>query len=97
MKAPTKEELINAIDRSVEELHRHIEMHHCLMTSILGQRVGERGLKALPLALRSPYEEKMKRAIEEAIVTLEESRKAFKSKRLEALRKRLTKVLIESA
>ena len=97
MKAPAKEDLINAIDRGVEELHPHIEMHRYLMTSILRQKVEERGLKTLPLALRSPYEEKMKRAIEEAIVTLEESRKAFKSKRLEALRKRLTKVLIESA
>lgn len=33
---------------------------------------------------------------EEAIDVLEESRKAFKSKRLEILRKRLTQVLIDT-
>jgi hypothetical protein len=37
-----------------------------------------------------------KQAIEEAINVLEESRKAFKSKRLEVLRKKLTRVLIEA-
>jgi hypothetical protein len=37
-----------------------------------------------------------KAAIEEAINVIEESRKAFKSRRLEALRKRLTKVLIDT-
>ena len=53
MKAPAKEDLTNAIDRGVEELHPHIEMHRYLMTSILRQKVEERGLKTLPLALRS--------------------------------------------
>jgi hypothetical protein len=38
----------------------------------------------------------MKAAIQEAIEVLDESRKAFKSKRLEILRKRLTQVLAEA-
>ena len=38
---------------------------------------------------------RFKEAITEAIEVLEETRKAFKSKRLEALRKKLTQVLIE--
>ena len=45
---------------------------------------------------KSTDETSLKKAIREAIEVLEESRKAFKSKRLEALRKKLTKVLIES-
>jgi hypothetical protein len=38
----------------------------------------------------------MKEAIKEAIDELEESRKAFKSKRLEVLRKKLTMVLMNA-
>ena len=37
----------------------------------------------------------LKEAIREAIKVIEDSRKAFKSKKLEALRKKLTSVLIE--
>jgi hypothetical protein len=37
----------------------------------------------------------LKTAIRETIDTLEETRKAFKSKTLEALRKKLTQVLID--
>lgn len=44
----------------------------------------------------SVREKKLRAAIMEAINELEESRKSFKSKRLERLRKRLTQVLIES-
>ncbi|MBI5578868.1 MAG: hypothetical protein HY895_06925 [Deltaproteobacteria bacterium] len=42
-------------------------------------------------------EDALRRAIAEAIAILEESRKAFKSKQIEALRKRLTQVLIDAA
>jgi hypothetical protein len=42
-------------------------------------------------------EDVLKSAIAEAITILEESRKAFKSKQIEALRKRLTQVLIDAA
>jgi hypothetical protein len=41
-------------------------------------------------------EARLSAAIKEAIDVIEESRKAFKSKRLEALRKKLTQVLIET-
>jgi hypothetical protein len=44
-----------------------------------------------------PHKRKMKEALLEAIQVLDDSRKAFKSKQLEALRKRLIEVLAESA
>ena len=91
-----RKDVITAIDRSAEELHRQIDMHRCLVASILEKRVDERNLQALldfrPLRSR---ETRLSEAIRETIEVLEESRKAFKSKRLEALRKKLTVVLID--
>jgi hypothetical protein len=92
-----KDMLMQAVNQSVKELEQRIEMHHCLIASILNQTVDDRNLKKImdycPIRSREVY---FKEAIEEAIDVLEESRKAFKSKRLEALRKKLTQVLIEA-
>ncbi len=41
-------------------------------------------------------EGRLRRTLYETIETLEETKKAFKSKRLEALRKKLMKVLMET-
>ncbi len=71
-------------------------MHRYLMTTILDQRVGDGIIKWIFLPSYSANEGRLKEAIQEAIEVLEKSRKAFKYKRLEVLRKRLTQVLIES-
>lgn len=92
-----KRHLINALNTSVKELQQGLDMHCCLINSILEGEVDERNLR--PLLDQCPKRSKelvMKDAIKEAIDVLEESRKAFKSKRLEALRKKLTQVLIDS-
>ena len=96
MKSPNKRDLITVIDKSAQELHEKIDMHRYLMTTILDQRVGDGIIKQISLPSYSADEGRLKEAIHEAIEVLEESRKAFKSKRLETLRKRLTQVLIES-
>jgi len=85
---------MTAIDRSAEELHRHIEMHRKLVASMLGSQADEKGFQPFPNArpLRS-REAQLQGAILETIEVLDESRKAFKSKRLEALRKKLTVLL----
>lgn len=92
-----KQALMQAVSQSVKELEQRIEMHHCLIASILNQTVDERNLKKIadfcPVRSR---ESRLIKAIEEAIEVLEESRKAFKSKKLEALRKMLIQVLIET-
>jgi hypothetical protein len=89
--------LMQAVSQSVKELEQRIEAHHCLIASILDQNVDERNLNKImeycPIRSREAC---FKQAIEEAINVLEESRKAFKSKRLEVLRKKLTRVLIEA-
>ena len=90
-----KRELINALNASVRELQRGIELHCCLVTSILEGQVDERNLEPLlDMCPKRSRELQMREALKEAIDVLEESRKAFKSKRLEALRKKLTHVLI---
>ena len=97
MSGVAKEELISALQKSVKELQKGIDMHTCLIASVLGKEVDERNLKPILEACPSRSgEERMRAAIIEAIDVLEESRKAFKSKRLEALRKRLTQVLVDT-
>jgi len=91
------QELMNALSKSVNELHQEIETHHLLVASILGQKVNERSLEKLQKRLVvCSREAKLRAAIHEAIEILDESRKAFKSKSLEALRKKLTRVLIDA-
>jgi hypothetical protein len=92
-----KKEIIESLKASVEDLKKDIDMHCCLVSSILEERVEDHKLR--PLLDRCPKrsrEIRLENAIKEAIDVLEESRKAFKSKRLEALRKRLTSVLINA-
>ena len=92
-----KKDLINAINVSVKKLQQEIDVHCCLVASVLEGQVDERNLRPLlELCSSQAREFKLKEAIKEAIEVLEESRKAFKSKRLEALRKRLTQVLIDA-
>jgi len=91
-----KRELINALNTSVKELQQGIDLHCCLVTSILEGQVDEHNLKPLlDMCPKRSRELLMKHAIKKAIDVLEESRKSFKSKMPEALRKKLTQVLID--
>jgi len=84
------------IDRSVQELHEMIDSHRSLIASIVARRTDGSQMENLPrFCVSQSGEGVLKNAIREAIEVLEESRKAFKSKRLEALRKKLTDVLID--
>ena len=87
--------LLEAVDQSVKALREGIDMHYCLVAQVLG-RQGGAGLDHLTnLCPSRSRETRLREAIEEAIDVLEESRKAFKSKKLEMLRKKLTRVLID--
>jgi len=94
MPATKKRDLIEIIDKSTEELHQKIDMYRYLMATILDKKISEKRLNHTILP-NSHRELKLKETIKEAIEVLEETRKAFKSKRLEALRKNLIKVLTE--
>jgi len=92
-----KKTLLDALNASAEDLANGIDTHRCLLASLVGGDAGRCEMKPLfthcPLRSR---EQTLREAIKEAIDVLEESRKAFKSKRLEALRKKLTDVLIDT-
>ncbi|MEA3428577.1 MAG: hypothetical protein U9Q84_05085 [Thermodesulfobacteriota bacterium] len=96
MNYTNKKELINVIDKSAEDLHLKLDMHCHLMTAMLKQNLDDGNIKELFLPSCYRKEASLKEAIKEAIAVLEDSRKAFKSKRLEALRNKLTQVLIDS-
>jgi hypothetical protein len=96
MKSGNKKDLVNVINRSAEELHQKIDMQRYLMTALLEKQVGDETIKQIDFPACFPNENRLKQAIMETIDVLEESKKAFKSKRLEVLRKKLTQVLIES-
>ena len=92
-----KKELINALNTNVKALQQNIDMHCCMLTSILEERVDARNLQLLlDQCPKRTRELKLETAIKQSIEVLEESRKTFKSKRLEALRKTLTQVLMDT-
>jgi len=95
MKGGQKRALIEIIDKNTEELHQKINMHRYLMASILDKKISEKRLNEIILP-HSHRELRLKETIKETIEALEETRKAFKSKRLEELRKKLMQVLIEA-
>lgn len=91
-----KKNILDAVTKSVSDLHREIDMHHKLMASLVGHDVEPEKINEWLAQCRTNSNEcRLKDAIMEAIDVLEESRKAFKSRRLEMLRKKLTQVLIE--
>ena len=96
MKKQGKKDFINVIDKSAEELHQKIDNHHSLMASILESRVNDLELKGVIGPSSSGSEGRLKEVLKETIEVLEQTRKAFKSKRLEVLRKKLTQVLIDT-
>lgn len=92
-----KQEIIKALSASLKELQVGIDTHCCLVASLADGSVDERNLRPLmKLCPEREREAQLKSAIKDAIEVIEESRKAFKSKKLEMLRKKLTQVLIDA-
>jgi hypothetical protein len=96
METNIKKDLVAVVNKNAKELHQKIDIQCCLITTLLEKKVGDKDIKKLSLPAYSPNEKRLKEVIIETIDVLEESRKAFKSRRLELLRKKLTQVLIEA-
>lgn len=93
-----KEELLTALNNNVRELQDSLDMHRCLVSSLMGHEIDSRNLnKLLEFCPAKTSEKRLREALKETIEVLDESRKSFKSKRLEALRKKLTNLLAETA
>jgi (p)ppGpp synthase/HD superfamily hydrolase len=93
-----KNALAHALNSSIKDLQQGIDRHCVLISSIMANQIELQELKPLLEACPSKARElTLKKAIKDAIDTLEDTRKAFKSKQLEMLRKRLTQVLVDAS
>ncbi len=88
--------LLDAVYQSVETLHAEIDRHHALMVGVLTENLDPVQVDTLVKGRQPPSVVKLKTTIADTIDVLEESRKAFKSKQLEMLRKKLMRVLFET-
>lgn len=92
-----KNTLAHALNSSIKDLQQGIDRHCVLISSIMANQIEFQDLKPFFEACPSKTRElALKKAIKDAIDTLEDTRKAFKSKQLEMLRKRLTQVLVDA-
>ena len=81
-----------ALSKSAEELQRRVSEHRRLLAQ--AAREGGDTFEGC-LLLDCPHRRKLRAVLLEAIETLEGTRRAFKSKQLETLRKKLLSVLAE--
>jgi transposase len=95
MQSNNREQLKKLIERSTQDLHHRVDMQQHVLLSILGQL--KDGCPVDLCALEDcPHRKQLRQVLAETIEILEETKKAFKSKRLEGLRKRLMHVLTET-
>jgi hypothetical protein len=85
--------VITAMAKRVAELNQQLDM----LCYFINRTAPDEDRHKGPEDLYLPWsrEEKLKSVIKEAVEELEESRKSFKSKRLEILRKKMTQALMD--
>ncbi len=96
MESYKKTDLMKIIDNSTKDLHNRIDMQRHILTAVIEKKT--KGLQICPDCIFSdcPHKKRLRDVLTEAIGILEDTKKAFKSKRLEVLRKKLIQVLAES-
>ena len=88
--------LAQAFTASLQDLQQVFERHCALAAALFNeQENGWQATVSVGHKACGAREKQLAEAIEEAIDVLEESRKAFKSKQLERLRKKLTRTLMD--
>jgi hypothetical protein len=96
MRQLNKEELRSLLEKSSQELHRKIDCHYARILCMLDGTAGGAEAEATEPLPAFRREDKLKAAFIETIEVLEQTRKSFKSKQIEALRRKLTQVLIDA-
>ncbi len=92
-----RENWIKIIEKCARDLHDRVDMQQNVLLTILGK------IKSTPLTIDPcstpdcPHKKLFYKVLLETIDVLEETKKSFKSKRLEELRRRLTNLLKETA
>jgi hypothetical protein len=79
-------------DRVAEEMHRRIDLQRALIGRLVAEGTVS-GARAMCPLVACPRLSTIEGALKETIEVLDETRSAFKSKRLEVLRKKLIEVL----
>lgn len=85
-----------ALTRNAERLHEAVKEHRRLLELALRSREA-RGHVEVSFSVECVHRKRLRETLAEVIEILEETRKSFKSRRLEALRKKLIGVLAEDA
>ncbi|NLD35346.1 MAG: hypothetical protein GX654_00580 [Desulfatiglans sp.] len=88
-------ELLRKLHDRTEELHKRMDMQCAMMESLINRGFKKDGASSALSPQSVEREKRLADALKDTIDVLEETKKSFKSKRLEMLRKRLTDVLIE--
>jgi len=84
------------LKRSAEQLQRQLRVHQELLTHALQDDAKPLRLDA-SVFVDCPHRRLLRQTLSEVIDVLDQTRKAFKSKQLEALRRKLIRVLAEHA
>ena len=94
-----RDPLVLFIERSTQDLHDRVNMQKYVLLNVLGTVKDKAPVEFYPAgpAVDEPSGKSLRKVLAETIEVLEETKKAFKSKRLEELRKRLMDVLKETA
>ncbi|MGE0087081.1 MAG: hypothetical protein AB7S75_21975 [Desulfococcaceae bacterium] len=93
MELERNDQIASMID-SIHLLYQDMDRHRQVIGSILAGQSGEQNMKNQTFLCSR--EHRLKKAIQEAVEVIDESRKSFKSKKLEGLRKNLIQVLVET-
>jgi hypothetical protein len=88
-------EILRKLHDRTEELHKRMETQCAMMESLINSGYKKDGASSALPYQSGEREKRLADALKDTIDVLEETKKSFKSKRLEMLRKRLTDVLIE--
>lgn len=84
------------IEQTFNELKRTVDRHHARLSAAAGSGQVDPADETC-VHLECSQSRRLKSALAETILVLEETRRSFKSKRLESLRRQLLRVLAEEA
>jgi len=83
------------IEQSAEDLRRRADEHRRLLASLMSKGGQVNGIPDACFYSHCPHQRRLRETITETIEVLEGTRKAFKSRQLEVLRKKLIRTLAE--
>ena len=86
--------ILEKLRSSTDEIHKRLDVQCALIESILNREGDADNYQTSVDLKNNEREKKLISAIRDTIDVLEQTKKSFKSKRLELLRKKLTDVLI---